>query len=341
MQAEKARLRLIKANMINPEKKIITDTEFVFIPVIKDSNISEILFNLDFKVIERPFPDQQIKQAISDVLKQEFPEESWDTLSIKFDQIGSIALLRLDPQEISKVIRKRIGEIILESHPRISSVINKIDIIEGISRVYPIEHLAGEKIYSSWHIEHGVHIKVDLQHAYFNPRLAEEHRRVSLEVREGERILDLFTGVGPFALHCAKHQKCEVYAIDINPYAITNLQKSIKKNKLIGKIFPIIGDSGAIFQCKRFFNRVIINLPEKSIDYLPLAAKLVKKEEKSTINLYQFSKKTESLEQDFTDLIHKKLNNKYSFEVLKIRVGREVSPSRIQMNVDLRISNRS
>ena len=338
-QAEKARRLLIKTNTINSEKKIVTETDFVFIPIVENSNISEILNNLNFTVIEREFPDQQIKQSISDTLKQEFPKEPWDAISIKFDQIGEIALTKLDSKITSRKMRKKLGELILESHPKILSVINKLDIIEGISRVHPIEHLAGEEKYNSWHMEYGVQIRVDLQNAYFNPRLAEEHRRVSLDVREGEQILDLFTGVGPFALHCTKQQNCTVYAVDINPHAITNLQKSINKNRLKGEIYPIIGDSGEIFQLKHFFDRIILNLPEKSINYLPMAAELVRKDHKSVVHLYQFSKKTESPEQSFINSIHEKLNNKYSFEVLRLRVGREVSPSRIQMNADLRINN--
>jgi tRNA (guanine37-N1)-methyltransferase len=160
-----------------------------------------------------------------------------------------------------------------------------------------------------------------------------------VNVRKGERVLDLFTGVGPFALHCATNQNCEVYAVDVNCHAIDNLRKSMSRNKLKGKIFPIIGDSGRIFQNKRFFNRIIINLPEQSINYLPLAAQLLKKDKTSVIHLYQFINKVEVPEEKLIEMIREKLKNQYQFEVIKIRVGREISPSRVQMNVDLNINS--
>ena len=89
---------------------------------------------------------------------------------------------------------------------------------------------------------------------------------------------------------------------------------------------------------KRFFNRIIINLPEESLNYLPLAAQLLKIDKNSVIHLYQFIKKVSTPEEKLIEMIHEKLKNKYQFEVLKIRVGREISPSRVQINVDLNIN---
>jgi tRNA (guanine37-N1)-methyltransferase len=214
---------------------------------------------------------------------------------------------------------------------------NKMDITEGIKRIFPIEFLAGEERYESWHKEYGVLIKVDLRRAYFNPRLAEEHRRLSLEVKDGNRVLDLFTGVGPFALHCAKMENCEVLAVDINPFAIKSLTASIKRNKLKGSIIPIIGDAGKIFRIKRYFDRIIVNLPKLSLNYLEYTSNLIK--DGGIISFYQFIEKIDMPEQYLSTVISEKLKNVCNYELLKIRVGREVSPSKIQLNVDLRISS--
>jgi len=334
-QAEEARLHLMKAQVLHVDKKIIRDTKYVYFPIANREKIEEILTNFDFQILEINFPDKKKKLNISNILKSEFPEEPWEEISLKFDQIGSICLLRLDPERTTKKFRKRTGQLIIKTHPRITTSVNKLDITTGIERIYPIEHLSGVKNYKSWHREYGVYIKVDLEKAYFNPRLAEEHRRLSLEIKKGERVLDLFTGVGPFALHCAIAIECQVFAVDINPYAITCLKESIQRNKLIGEIIPIIGDSSNIFKLDNSYNRIIINLPGKSIDYLELAVNLVKKN--GFIVFYQFIDKVKSPIQFMESLIEEKLKNNQIYKIQDIQVGREVSPSKVQMNVIIQI----
>ncbi len=337
IQAEEARLRLIKAGILLKTKKIIKNRDFVYLPISDSASIIDILEDLEYQLEYQVFPDELLKPSIIDSLKLEFPDEPWEEISIKFDQIGEIGLLRLDSELTSKAFRLKAGAKILNAYPKINSVLNKLDITEGIKRIFPVEFLAGEEKYESWHKEYGVLIKVDLKNAYFNPRLAEEHRRLSLEVTNGERILDLFTGVGPFSLHCAKEQHCEVIAVDINPYAIKNLNASIKRNKLKGSIIPIIGDAGKVFRSNKYFDRIIINLPNHSINYLVYASKLVKNG--GIITFYQFVEKSIQPPQSLVSIIAEKLKNVCTYDILTNRVGREVSPSRIQVNVDLRIYN--
>ncbi|MHA2106229.1 MAG: class I SAM-dependent methyltransferase [Candidatus Hodarchaeales archaeon] len=337
IQAEEARLRLIKAGILLKSKKILNNHEFVFFPISDSVSASDVLGGLEYQLVYHIFPEEHLKPSVLDSLKKNFPNEPWDNISIKFDQIGGIGLLRLDDEMTSRELRTSAGSAIINAYPKITTVMNKLDVTEGIERIFPIEFLAGEEKYESWHKEYGVLIKVDLRRAYFNPRLAEEHRRLALEISRGNRILDLFTGVGPFALHCAKVQNCEVIAVDINPYAIKSLKASIKRNKLKGLIIPLVGDAGEIFRAKRYFDRIIINLPNLSINYLEYTSKLIK--DGGIITFYQFMEKIEQPEQFLSSIISEKLMNVCNHEILNIRVGREVSPSKIQLNVDLRISS--
>jgi tRNA (guanine37-N1)-methyltransferase len=250
--------------------------------------------------------------------------------------MGEIGVLKLDPNNTSLTFRRRVGELLLSNSTKIKAVINKIQTIEGIERIYPIEYLAGEKITQSWHQEYGIFINFDIKTTYFNPRLAEEHNRVAISGFSGERILDLFCGVGSFALHCAKRFSCKIVAVDINPYAIYALKRSIIRNHLNERIFPVIGDSSLIFQSKKYFNRIIMNLPQRAVDFLPYAASMIKKG--GIITLYQFIPKSENPETDIRRLIAEKIDKVNSYKVLFIKVGREVSPSKVQMNVDLQIA---
>jgi tRNA (guanine37-N1)-methyltransferase len=307
----------------------------VFFPITDPKLIPRLLSDITFKFQQKEFPSRLEQEPIRKDLQKEFPNINWEDISLKFDQLGEIAVLKLESTITTQPIRQRVGELILSRSPKLKAVLNKSDIVEGIKRIYPIEHLAGEKIWQTWHQEYGVFIFVDLR-AYFNPRLAEEHHRVAMSVNPGEKILDLFTGVGSFALHCAKESSCDIVAIDINPYAIHALQRSIKRNKLQGTIYPIIGDSLNILKLKSHFDRIIINLPQVSVNYLPYGATLLKK--KGIITFYQFVSKSETPETHIREIVSKKLANVISYKEQYFKVGREVSPSRIQANVDLQIN---
>ena len=324
-----------RAQRLDPNKKIFSDEKYVYLPIESEEKIEVILSNFDFMILEYEFLQKEKKLNFSDHLMNEFPNEPWDEISLKFDQIGSIGLLRLDPENTTKKFRERVGQLIIKNFPKITTTVNKKDITSGVERIYPMEFLSGVKNYQSWHREYGVNIKIDLEHAYFNPRLAEEHRKISNEIKKGEKILDLFTGVGPFALQIAKAVECQVYAVDINPHAISCLKESILRNKLKGEIFPIIGNAMTILKEKKTYDRIIINLPEKSVDFLELALGNVKNN--GFIYFYQFIDNVKSPIQLMESIIEEKLKNVQTYKVHKIEVGREVSPSKVQMNVILQI----
>ena len=54
---------------------------------------------------------------------------------------------------------------------------------------------------------------------------------VSKDVRDGEEILDMFAGIGPFSLSIARWHNCTIHAIDSNPDAVYYMQQSIQLNQ--------------------------------------------------------------------------------------------------------------
>ena len=59
----------------------------------------------------------------------------------------------------------------------------------------------------------------------------QEHSRVIHETKPGDVVFDVFAGIGPFALPCAK-QKVTVFANDLNPVSYEYLLKNRQKNKI-------------------------------------------------------------------------------------------------------------
>ena len=96
----------------------------------------------------------------------------------------------------------------------------------------------------------------------------------------------MFAGVGPFSIIISKNQpSCKITDIEINPvaseYAIENYRLNKTKN-----ITSICGDSHDIInkELSSDFSRILMPLPEKSIEFLDDAVSMIDK--KGWIHLY-------------------------------------------------------
>jgi tRNA (guanine37-N1)-methyltransferase len=130
------------------------------------------------------------------------------------------------------------------------------------------------------HREHDCRFKLDLEKVYFNPRLGGERARVAVQVaRSGkpEEIIDMFAGVGPFAIQIAKRAPpSHVTAIDLNPEAIRYLTENIRLNR-VQNVTPVEGDIRAVYH--RFpetADRLIMNLPKSAHLFLREALSMLK-----------------------------------------------------------------
>jgi tRNA (guanine37-N1)-methyltransferase len=72
--------------------------------------------------------------------------------------------------------------------------------------------------------------KFDFSKVYWNTRLSTEHARM-VELFEGEVVVDVFAGVGPFAVPAGKKRNF-VLANDLNPASFESLQGNIEMNKV-------------------------------------------------------------------------------------------------------------
>jgi release factor glutamine methyltransferase len=85
----------------------------------------------------------------------------------------------------------------------------------------------------------------------------------NLDVKSGERVLDMGAGCGILGITVAEKAR-EVVAIDINPYAIRCAKESAEINNVSSKMIFIQGDLFAPLDEKAEFDRILFNAP-----YLP------------------------------------------------------------------------
>jgi tRNA (guanine37-N1)-methyltransferase len=180
---------------------------------------------------------------------------------------------------------------------------------------------------------------VDLSKAYFSPRLSYEHNRVASLVKDGETVIDMFAGVGPFSILIAKTHNVKVYAIDVNPHAVEFLKKNIRLNRVEDKVHPILGDAKQVVEEKlvAVADRVIMNLPEKAIEFVDVACKAIKPTG-GIIHFYTFISASDSFENmklKFIDSVEK-CGRKVE-EILFSRTVRATAPHEWQAVIDAKI----
>ena len=213
-----------------------------------------------------------LKKAMEKILT---PRES-DELISAFDQIGDIIIVRIPDFLLPK--KKLIGETLLQEVKKAKSVFYQASAVEGDFRTRNLEILAGEDRTETEYKEFGCKFTVDVENAFFSPRLSTERERIANLVKDGETIVNMFAGVGMFSIMAAKKKKCKVYSIDINPLASKLCEKNISSNKLLGNVISINGDASNIIkkQLENKSDRTLMLLPERSDEFLQSAINATK-----------------------------------------------------------------
>jgi tRNA (guanine37-N1)-methyltransferase len=222
----------------------------------------------------------------------------------------------------------------------VRTVLAKVGAVAGTYRLRELELIAGEQKTVTVHKEHGCQYQVDVATAYFSPRLSHEHNRVASLVQKSETVVDLFAGVGPFSVLIArKNPEVRIYAIDINPKAVEFLKKNIRLNRVDNRVIPIQGNATQVVedQLLDIADRLVMNLPEKAIEFVDVACKAVKPSG-GIIHYYAFVRRPDSLEdaqQRFSQAVEKAGRKVDAF--LSARIIRETAPYESQIVLDAKI----
>jgi tRNA (guanine37-N1)-methyltransferase len=210
--------------------------------------------------------------------------------------------------------------------------------VEGDFRTRDLEIIAGEDNTVTEYKEFGCRFIVDVEKAFFSPRLSTERDRISNLVQDGEIVINMFGGVGMFSIIAAKRKKCTVYNIDINPIAANLCEKNIELNKLAGKVISIQGDAAKIVEerLKDKGDRVLMLLPERSDEFLSSAISATKSNGiihyYSHIHADKKSQAAKNSEKHYQDI------SPVKSEILYSKIVRAVGPRYYQTVVDVRIT---
>ena len=343
IHGEKTLVLAKKLGITNRELKIQQNTNYIYIPLVRRPDETALAklkaqlpdFELETKVFTQKKPQPK---TLHQVLEDQLPPNLLASLPRALDIIGDIAVIDIPPE--LKTHKQVIGEALLKTHKNVRTVLAKVGAVSGTYRLRELELIAGEKKTTTTHKEHGCQYQVDVVTAYFSPRLSHEHNRVASIVQKGETIVDLFAGVGPFSVLIAKkNADTKVYAVDINPDAVELLKRNIRLNRVDNRVIPLLGDAeqAVVDKLLGVADRVIMNLPEKAIEFVDVACKAVKPSG-GVIHYYAFIRLPGTLEdaqQRFSEAIEKTGRKVDAF--LSAKTIRETAPYECQIVLDAKI----
>ena len=272
-----------------------------------------------------------LKKALEDVLSEKETEELFSA----FDQVGDIIIVRIPDSLLSK--KKIIGETLLEQVKTAKSVFYQSSSVEGEFRTRDLEILAGENKTETEYKEFGCRFIVDVEKAFFSPRLSTERDRIADLIQDRETVINMFGGVGMFSIIAAKRKKCTVYNIDINPIAAKLCEKNIELNKLKGKVISMNGDAAKIIeeQLKDKGDRVLMLLPERSDEFLNSAISTTKNN--GIIHYYSHIHADEKSNAPKLSEKHYSEVTPVKSTILNSKIVRAVGPRYYQTVVDVKI----
>ncbi len=159
--------------------------------------------------------------------------------------------------------------------------------VKGRFRTRKVYFVAGKRNYVATYRENGCVFRFDVRKSFFSTRLAYERKRLTELVKDGESVVVMFSGVGPFAIEIAKaHRNCRVVAIELNKDAHRAALGNKELNR-VGNITLVQGDVKKLApKYKGFADRVVMPLPKGASKFLGEALLVAK--DRCVVHYYAF-----------------------------------------------------
>ncbi|MFA5268446.1 MAG: methyltransferase domain-containing protein [Methanoregula sp.] len=237
-QGEARRQALIQEGALDASLRVLRDADMLVLPVLAEREGAD-RYDFEAHPGRNPLP--------------------------RHEQVGGIAILQEDDPAGA--------EKILASRPSLHTAVFAKGEVSGEYRTREFAILAGKPTTRTQVTEHGHHFTVDLAGAYFSARLSTERQRILDQVQDDEVILDMFAGVGPFAITLAA-KAAFVVAADLNPQAIELMLENLARNRA-KNVLPMLADARRLSSLLPWkFDRIVMNLPLAGTEFLPDAFRL-------------------------------------------------------------------
>ncbi|MEK6837488.1 MAG: class I SAM-dependent methyltransferase family protein, partial [Nanoarchaeota archaeon] len=249
--------------------------------------------------------------------------------------IGSIALLEA-PKGMAKEAKQAASEI-LKAQKNIKSVYQKIGSHEGKLRIQKLKRVLGERGTITTHKENGITLKLDVAKVYFSPRQATERKRVYEQVKKPERVLVMFSGIGPFAIAMAKNTPAvQVYGVELNKTSHKYAVENARINKVEAKTKLFCGDVRKIVPKLGKFDRLLMPLPKGAERFLDVAFAAAKKG--CIMHFYDFEKEEDIPQKAIGKITTAAAKSKRKIRTLNVVKCGQLAPRAYRVCVDFLVN---
>lgn len=295
LQAQDALEEIIASGQLDENYRPHKEEGFLYIAVNEDIE--------DYETVDIDLEEKEETKSLREALSNVLTEKEQDKLKTAYDMLGGIAVLEIDEELRHK--EELIAQTLLRLSPRIRTVARKDSAHSGELRLQDYKVLAGEDSLETSVVENGIELFMDIGKTYYSVRSSTERKRIAELAEEGEDVLVMFSGCGPFVCVIAKHSPAnKVVGVELNQVAHRYAQENIRRNKL-ENAQAYQGDVRDIVPGLGKFDRIVMPLPHTGHEFLEVAVPALKK--KGWIHLYHFA--TEEEVQAFAKKIPEKLKS--------------------------------
>jgi tRNA (guanine37-N1)-methyltransferase len=333
-KAEGVRRKLINAKLLDPSHIPLRDETHVYFPLLKITK--KRASSLGITIVDAPSSKRESRfRSMEDALRDTLTKKEMESLVTSFDIVGDIAVIEIPPSLAKR--ENEIASAIMTVHRNIHVVLRKMGPMKGVYRTRKLKVIGGEKRTETTYGEHGCRMKVDLAKMYFSPRLSSERDRTANLVKEGEKVLVLFAGCGPFPLIIGKrHPAASVVGIELNPHAVRYMKENIILNNL-RNVKGIEGDVREVVP-KRFPNfadRILMPLPRGAEEFLDTAFIGAKKG--CVVHFYCFAPEEDPFSNGIKKIKEMAKRKKRKVKILLKKIVRPFAPRIVQSVIDFKI----
>ena len=347
IDGEPCRRILDELGFLDHSCKPFAKDAFLYLPLLKSPEkeerlkIGKLLENQisssqsDFEMFleDISFQTQKKSLTVSEILG----------FSIAYEIVGDIAVIddkitenEDDSVEISNTNISKIADAILTAHSAVKTVLLSTGPISGEFRTRPLQFIAGIDKTATIHKEYGCKYNVDLARAYFTPRLSTERHRILSQIKDGETVIDMFAGVGPYSIMIAKNASPKlVIANDKNEAATELLQKNAALNKVSNMI--VLNEDAAVLskEYEGVGDHVIMNLPHNAYDFLDTAVSVCRKN--GVIHYYAMTSDDDLFDGSIEKIRAAAETQNRKIEVVEMKNVRSYAPHQYNICLDVRI----
>ena len=319
-KGEQLRKVLMEMGVLDTSMRIGSDEQYIYIPLTSDVDLAELPLE-DIQVTEHEFKLHEKQATLEDILGR----------TPSYEIIGNIALLESDETDL-----ERTADALLKVQPHIRTVLAAPSPVEGEFRTRRFTFVKGENTTQTVHKEYGCKYVIDMEKAYFTPRLGTERSRILQQIKDGEVIVDMFAGVGPFSILIGKNcPSCRVVAIDKNPEAVKFLRHNIELNAATN-VEAVEGDAKE--EVQRYIgvaDHIIMNLPHTAQEFLDAA--MVVSKPGTLIHYYDITPESDLYSSSLGYIESAASKAGFAIEPIATRIVRSYSPHQFNVCIEVRI----